>query len=255
MSRGYALAKQVKKISGSNVTDAWWLEILAVGKKVNAPGWQQWVAANEYISATLGSLIGLPVPPFVMLEKRTGGRQESLWFASLDYRLAGEQMPPVDPDEVFEHVPDVCAGVIALDLWIANTDRHENNLSFEPTTKRLNVFDHSHSLFGIEGGGRLTRLADSFTLTEVAESGANRHCLIDKLDDLGRLDNWLGRIEKLPNFQIVDACTHALDLGIIESGERQIAIDFLLRRRRLLRELFHANSRVFPSLVSMPMIL
>jgi hypothetical protein len=152
-------------------------------------------------------------------------------------------------------VPDVCAGVIVLDLWLANTDRHEKNLSFDPsaTPKRLNVFDHSHALFGIEGHTRLLRLVDKFTLTERADPGANRHCLIDLFDNFDLFDKWLSRIEKLPNFQIQDACTQASELGVISREERILAIDFLLRRRRLMRAILHENYMEFPSVKTPPL--
>jgi hypothetical protein len=125
MSKVYALAKQTKRVSPSGISESWWLEILAVGKKVKASGFEVWFPANEYISASLGTFIGLPVPPFVMLEKRNSSGQESLWFASLDYRLAGEDMPDIVPEIVFKELEDTCMGVILFDLWVANTDRGE----------------------------------------------------------------------------------------------------------------------------------
>ena|ERR1017187_1171006 len=137
----YALAKQIKKVSAQGTAETWYLELLAIGKKAKSGGWQAWFPANEYICGTLGTFIGLPIPPFAMLEKRSGSVMESLWFASLDYRLAGEDMPEIHPPTVFSQLDDICLGVILFDLWIANTDRHTDNLSFDPSIspKRLNV--------------------------------------------------------------------------------------------------------------------
>lgn len=231
---------------------------MAVGKPVKHSGTCLWVAANEFISGTLGTFIGLPIPPFVMLQPRPNAAEQTKWFASLDYRLAGEDMPPIDPAEVYAEAPEICAGVIVFDLWIANMDRYDRNLSFDRTTtpKRLNVIDHGHALFGINGGTqRLISLLDKFTLNEDVESGANRHCLIDQIDDFYLFKKWTDRINGLPAFQIEDACNQALELGIIDPGERDSVLDFLLRRRNLLGEMLLKNWEAFTSVTTKPMNL
>lgn len=208
------------------------------------------VTVNEYVSATLGTLIGLPIPPFAMLEKQTGGKRESLWFSSLSYTKEGENLPAVIPSVAFSHLRDVCEGVIVFDLWIANTDRYDGNLSFDPSVspKRLNVFDHSHALFGLDGTARLARLVDKFTLTEAAESGSNRHCLMDEVTDFLGFGRWVNRITAIPQFQITDACKNAETLGLIDAHEGKWLLDFLLRRRRILRNLLESNWSEFPAI-------
>ena len=254
MSKVYPLAKVQKPVVGQGVTDLWMIQVNAYGKPVKNAGWQAWVSVNEYVSATLGTLIGLPIPPFAMLEKQTAGKRESLWFASLSYTKEGENLPPIFPRVVFSLLPDICYGVIVFDLWIANTDRYERNLSFDPSVspKRLNVFDHSHALFGLEGEARLKRLVEQFTLTELAESGANRHCLMDQVTDFNGFGFWVNRITQVPQFQIVDACKNAEALGLIDASERQSLLDFLLRRRRILRDLLDKNCKQFTSLTGLP---
>lgn len=252
MSKVYPLAKVHKRVIGDNVTEVWTIQVNAYGKKAKESGWQAWMTANEYVSATLGTLIGLPIPPFAMLEKTTAGTRESLWFSSLSYLKEGENLPAVNPNVAYASLPEVCAGVIVFDLWIANCDRHDRNLSFDPNTapKRLNVFDHGHALFGIVGAARLTRLMDKFTLAETADSGAFRHCLMDQLDDAMRLKNWIDRINALPRFQISDVCANAFVLGLIDRDESRLLLEFLVRRRRMLRELLTANLGQFPALTS-----
>lgn len=252
MSKVYPLAKVQKRVIGDNVTEVWTIQVNAYGKKATDMGWQAWMTANEYVSATLGSLIGLPIPPFAMLEKTTAGTRESLWFSSLSYLKKGENLPAVNPSMAYANLPEVCAGVIVFDLWIINTDRHDRNLSFDPNTvpKRLNVFDHGHALFGLFGAARLTRLMDKFTLIEPVESGAFRHCLMDQLSDAGLLRNWINRINMLPQFQIADACSNAATLGLINRDESRLLLEILLRRRRVLRELLTANLGQFPALTS-----
>jgi hypothetical protein len=190
-----------------------------------------------------------------MLEKRNAAGRESLWFSSLSYLKEGENLPAIIPSVVYADLPDVCSGVVLFDLWVANCDRHDKNLSFDPnvTPKRLNVFDHSHALFGIEGPARLTRLQDKFTLTEAAESGANRHCLVDQLTDAWGFQRWHSRIVGLPNFQIVDACKNAQSLGLIDDADGRLLLEFLLRRRRILRDLIQDNWRAFPAMTTNPL--
>ncbi len=155
---------------------------------------------------------------------------------------------------MFPILPDLCCGVIVFDLWIANTDRHDGNLSFDPNVspKRLNVFDHSHALFGLEGAQRLERFVNAFTLTESAESGTNRHCLLDQVTDLSGFGYWVDRINLLPKFQIIDACKNAESLGLIDAAERKSLLAFLLGRRKILRHLMETNSEQFIFLRSLP---
>jgi hypothetical protein len=255
MSKVYPLAKLQKKVVGDNVTDVWHIQVNAYGKRVKDSGSQAWVASNDYVCATLGTLLGLPIPPFAMLEKRSATARESLWFASLSYLKEGEDLPPVIPSVAYANLPEICAGVVIFDLWVANTDRHDRNLSFDPNTspKRLNVFDHSHALFGIEGPARLTRMMNKFTLVETAETGAFRHSLMDQLDDPECFTNWLNRIGSIPQFQISDACRNAESMGIIDADERRLLLEFLLRRRRFLREMIVSNFREFTKITLPPL--
>jgi hypothetical protein len=252
MSKVYPLAKLQKRVEGDNVTDVWRIQVNAYGKRAKESGWEVWVALNEFVCATLGTLIGLPIPPFAMLEKRNASGRESLWFSSLSYTKEGENLPAINPAVVYSELPDICAGVIVFDLWIANMDRHDKNLSFDPNVvpKRLNVFDHSHALFGLDGVSRLTRLADKFTLTATAESRSCRNCLMDYLSDFLLLENWIKRITALPLFQLSDTCRHAEELGLINDSERRLLLEFLIRRRKILRELLYDNRAEFPAMIS-----
>lgn len=258
MSKVYALAKQVEQVQPSTSTEAWWLEILAVGKRLKSGGYQVWVPANEYISAVLGTVLGLPIPPFAMLEKRTSQGQESLWFASLDCRLAGESMAEIDPETVFAAMPDICFGIMLFDIWVANTDRHVENLSFDSSVspKRLNVFDHSHALFGLTGPERLDKYKEGFILTSTVPTDVRptKHCLLESVKDASGFAKWAERILEIPEFVVRDACENAHELGLIDEKEKNKVLEFLLFRRDNIKCFLTKNWDKFPNLQQHPIV-
>ena len=123
--------------------------------------------AAEFICAQLANQIRLPVPPSFVAE--LPGEEDRPAFTALAFNLAGGSTPPIIPAEAVAAEPDLCTGVIVFDAWIINIDRHTKNISFQAlrVPHKLNVFDHSHTLFfypdnfthfahklGITGGAR-----------------------------------------------------------------------------------------------------
>src|SRR5688572_27816536 len=85
MNRVYALAKRKDAIgANAGASEPYWLEVLAVGKR-NHP--LKYTVANEYIAARIGDFLGLPIPPYGLLQMK--GTYPEVWFSSLDYRLTG----------------------------------------------------------------------------------------------------------------------------------------------------------------------
>ncbi|HTV40104.1 MAG TPA: HipA family kinase [Candidatus Sulfotelmatobacter sp.] len=213
MLRVYSLAKITKPV-GQGASESFWLELMAVGKNTSKG---HYIVANEYICARLGSFLGLPIPPFALLQQKGGS---GLWFGSIDYCLTGQTLPPIDPAECVKEFPDISTGIILFDTWVANADRHEGNMNMDKSTGRpaqLNVFDHSHALFGSEDGkgiDRLNDLKDKFSIEGGknepkvvtpylgAAAGQNRHCLLDALNTSDHFEKWHEKLDKLPDFFI-----------------------------------------------------
>jgi hypothetical protein len=244
MSRVYSLSKITKAV-GVGVSKSYWLELFAVGKNTANC---RFTVANEFICARLGSFLGLPVPPFALLQQK--GRPD-VWFGSIDYNLTGQSLPPIDPADCVSEFPELSTGIILFDVWIANTDRHNGNLNMDTSTGkpiRLNVFDHSHALFRFEGEIRTNQLINDFGITENTEIGANRHCLLDDLNTPDFFAQWHKKFDQLPNFLIEETCATTVETGILSSAESATAIKFLKQRKLKLRDLIRQNRMEFKSI-------
>jgi hypothetical protein len=137
---------------------------------------------NEIICAEIGRLIGLPIPPWALVQAPQA--QVQTWFVSLDFNLTGNALPPVDPVVCFDRLPDLSTGLLLFDTLLANCDRHAGNLSIDALSQpcQMNVFDHSHALFGFmagQGAQRLIDLRDRLGMSGGVHTRGNRHCLLD----------------------------------------------------------------------------
>jgi len=194
---------------------------------------------NEYICARLGTAIGLPIPPFALSKHSDGARR--LLFSSLDFNPAGLRLPPILPDVCMEHLPSVCAGIITFDVWVANEDRHDMNLAVDKTLKPklMRVYDHDMALFGgckLNGIPRLDALTDLLAITDRDVTGGSEHCLLPYLKSSDYLESWVKRVQSVPKWLIVEACTTMVKQGISKE-ESKVAIAFLLHRQSEIRKL------------------
>jgi hypothetical protein len=248
MSKVYRLIKVGSKPRGSGATQPRTVDLQGVGK------WgvlsdTKYIVANEYICAKMGEFIGLPIPPFAIVQGQ--GSHPDPWFVSLDFNLTGKPLPDIDPVECVAHFPSLSVGVVMFDVWIANSDRHIGNINMDhPMSRapRINVFDHSHALFGLAGPDRLKKLRDALGITESANTGANRHCLIDELQGEQFFDEWFNRIRLTPDFFIDDCCASVAELGILTPHEKELAADFLKHRRDSIQDIAMSDVKEFPGI-------
>ncbi|MCX7046006.1 MAG: hypothetical protein NTX50_11050 [Candidatus Sumerlaeota bacterium] len=203
--------------------------------------------ANEIICAEIGRFLRLPVPPHAILH---GPRsQPGPWFGSLDFKLAGDALPPVDPLECVQLLPYLSTGVLLFDILVANCDRHRGNLALDGLSAppHLSVFDHSHALFGYtpgQGRERLIRIKEQLGVSGGSETGSNRHCLLDAVSTDEYITPWVERIASIPDFFIEDVCKEPRPFGLSDQ-ETGAVIDFLRYRRDHFRELINANRDEF----------
>lgn len=85
-----------------------------------------YAVANEFICGRLGLMVGLPVPPGVVVTADDG----RLAYVSLRFGPKGQRPPPTIPEHLVEDKPSVAAGIIAFDCWIGNEDRHQENVAY-----------------------------------------------------------------------------------------------------------------------------
>ncbi len=226
------------------------LTVGAIGKRnvANAP----YCIPNEMICGELGRFLRLPVPPLGVVAEEGG----EAWFASLNFNLTGNDLPPVKPADCVSLLPSLSAGVLLFDVWIANLDRNRKNLALDAlaATPLMSVFDHSHALFGYakdKGEERLMGHANSLGISwktgDPLESGKNRHCLLDAMNSDAHFDDWMKRIESAPDFYIEEVCRDALPYGL-SAAECDAAAGFLKTRRDTLRELINDNRAEFAAI-------
>jgi HipA-like kinase len=190
--------------------------------------------ANELLCGNLARAVFLPVPPSFLVTKSGVPHH-----VSLDFNLAGQSLPPVDPPAVAKAHPELSVGVILFDAWIVNPDRHASNLAYDLPSGRLSMFDHSHAFYhGVAGRQWLEQ--------QTSMLGIGGHCLAPAITDLEGARKWSDRIQKVPEFYIADTVAMAVDAGI-PTGDKTFCEDFLATRRGRLLDLLHQHRALFPN--------
>jgi hypothetical protein len=219
---------------GTGVSDSWRLSVSAVAK-YNEPAAAPYCLPNELICGEIGRFLGLHVPPGAIVYAQ-GHSPAEHWFASLDFNLTGNSLPPVDVDDCVAQLPDLSTGLLLFDILVANCDRHAGNFAVDFLASggpQMSVFDHGHALFGFvpgQGLQRLTDLRDRLGASGGTVTTGNRHCLMDVLNTSAYFQKWLDRIRAAPNFFLEERCQAAVGLGVGDP-EGFAAVDFLKYRR------------------------
>jgi hypothetical protein len=218
---------------GQGVMNSQYVGVAAIAK-TSSPDHPHTVT-NEFICNELGRTLGLPLPPGFVIDD--GG---TLWFGSLNFNQAGQRLPPADAAALAQHDPDLAAGIVIFDSWIVNPDRHTSNYSFDRVTGESYLFDHGHAFFhGVDGR----------TFLEAARqvSKACGHSLAGNLVDVSGMRTWIDRIAQLPEYRIRQIVAAALQISLPVADE-QFCIDYLLQRRRDLKQLISQDRGCFPGI-------
>ena len=208
------------------------LHVGVAGVAKKAAGGQPFAVANELICDNLARAILLPVPPGFIIEEAGDP-----WFVSLNFNLAGEDLPPVNAGALASAQPKLACGIVLFDIWLVNSDRHHRNLAFDQSTNRVQVFDHGHAFYHTANGRQyLEERQDRL--------GVGNHCLIAELTSLADMDDWFNRINSIPEYYINEIIQAGVAVGL-PSGDQAFCVDYLLTRRQRLRELIHKQVRRF----------
>lgn len=194
------------------------------------------IVASELIAARLGQAILLPIPPAFIVD-----RDGAPWFASLNFNLAGESLPPVNGAQISDKFPSITAGIILFDIWIMNKDRHCRNLAYHNATERLQIFDHSRALMPHQDQRAFaerhrTRLAIG-----------PRHCLAPYIVDAHAFSLWFERIRGVPQYYLKAVLEDAIDVGL-RADNVDFFLNMLVERRERLPQLIDENLQSFPAL-------
>lgn len=203
--------------------------------KINGPD-RPYLAINEYVCAELGRVVGLPTVPGVVVND--GALQG---FVSLRFGPKGEQPPPAIPSEFAQAEPDLAAGVVAFDCWIANPDRHSGNFAYSRSTSATHLFDHDMALLGRRGASKLGELSGAHLL--------QRHPVARELRDPVPLLDWANVISHVSSRSIGLALGELRSAGLLTPEDAKIVADFLEQRSRGISAMLRQarDDRAFPN--------
>lgn len=202
---------------------------------------------NEMIAARIGQFIGLPVPPFAV--SYTADNRP--WFSSLYFNFDEEELPPILADRLWARLPHLTAGVIVLDVLIANSDRHHANLVVDnqATPTALRVFDHDQCLFScVHCANGIPRLDDAEKRLGITDAtGGSENILAAVIDDSTKLNRWINRVHDIPEWFIKNCIAEASPYGMSKDEGKRL-LEFLIYRKTKITELFLDNKESFPSI-------
>jgi hypothetical protein len=180
--------------------------------------------ANEYICGRLGMMLGLPMPPGVLIDMDDG----TLGYLSL--RVEKARPPDVIPEHLADDHPEITAAVLAYDCWIGNEDRFEQNLAYTREGVAPCLFDQGHALLGGHAGFPPVGTA---RLVERLNHPFVSGCLKPHITaaHLPYLKTWAGRIMDVPDWVVGGVCKDAQRMGLLDLSQLEAANNFLLLRR------------------------
>jgi hypothetical protein len=151
--------------------------------------------------------------------------------------------------------PEVIPGMFALDVFICNRDRHEENVLFQrpsPDSGRYTCYliDHSHALIGDfpNFGGLLQFMGDERNPDPKAFLRMAPRPLRGLVRRLSDFEPWVTRIEALSRTQLQDSLTRVPQEWKPAQDDCPALVDFLIQRKNTVRGLLEAGSSLFPAL-------
>ena len=191
---------------------------------------------NELVCMRLAQLIGLPVPIGMTLE-----RDGNVYFASCHLLAAGGEMPKADLQRFVTDRPADACGITVFDAWIANADRHDENMWYDYYSDggQFVLFDHGRAL--LNGSGRVHMSSNESRLGIRLDPP----CLSFHMRSFTSFSHWVGLIQQVPTAAIFAATREAATVGVDVTLAEECATWFSARRDRL-PELFRGSSDDFP---------
>jgi len=199
-----------------------------------------YVVSNELSCFHLAKAILLPIPPgFLITDSGT------VFFVSLNFNLSNRDLPPADSVALAADNPKLSWGIILFDIWVANSDRHENNIAYDKIERKAHIYDHSHAFFSSNNPeDRLNNLKNKL--------GIGGHCLKDKISTTDHLEDWIDKICSVPDFYIKEIIDAAEEVGLPNSN-LNFCKDYLIERKNKIRGLIKDNNQEFGNILSWPL--
>jgi hypothetical protein len=209
---------------------------------------------NEFICGTLGTYLGLPIPPFAITVPPQGMAAKHM-FSSLNFNFEGRDLRPVIPANCVASLAKLCTGIFLFDVLIANSDRHDSNLAVDrmDVPREMQVFDHECALFGANLGShphgieRLKKLRDRLGVSGGAVTGNNTHLFLREFLDTTHFREWINIIKNLQISFIKRTCQRSRRFGLTKE-EAVEAESFLVHRKDNLEGIVTKHKKEFSAI-------
>ncbi|WP_433078713.1 hypothetical protein ACQP1P_38125 [Dactylosporangium sp. CA-052675] len=196
--------------------------------------------ANDFVASRLGAAIGLPVPPGSLI--RIGGNAAA--YLSLGFGDKGDRLPPAILPKFAKESPWEACGVIAFDQWVANNDRHDENLAYSPEVGTA-VFDHDLALLGAS--------SDPIKfLTSGMDVEIKGHKLCSLVETVDSMEHWARRISSVHPREIRTAVRAILMAGLVNKATADLLCQFLEYRKSRIREFLVRTEHEYTKVASWP---
>jgi hypothetical protein len=243
----------VRRGGGINVDRTYVVKTEAIGKSPSEES--PYLLANEWISSSIAQFLRLPVPPFALVRKKS---KKTGMFIS--YSFDGDSTPDdAEPQPLYDAFPNECTGVVVLDILTANCDRNSGNIKVDKPSapKAFYVFDHERSLFYVhakDGASHLKSREDRLGVTDGHDSVDEWHCLVELVDNVEFMHDWVVKVQSLPDWFIDDVCEEMWKVSITRPECDDVKA-FLKRRRDKIGRLILKNKQRFPKISNWPLFL
>lgn len=239
------LSKQPNPETGVNES---WIVTSASVAKGNSDV-SPYLIPNEVICGSIAQFLQLPVPPFALMKQSGRHKGHKVLFASLRFTRKDSEPDDFRPDVCFAQHPELCAGILLFDVFVANEDRHVYNVQTDSADrpKMIRILDHDRAIFGSfakQGAQRLERLWDRLGTSGGSMTAGGRNCLINHIKDRKLFDPWYVKIQSIPDWFINETCASVRGLGATRT-EVQKAAAFLNHRKRELCNIVYSNREEF----------
>jgi hypothetical protein len=201
------------------------------------------IGVNEWVVGGVARAMGIPIRSTEII--RWGG---NLFFGS-EVLERGRRMTGLLGTNWarLKNAPDVAYSVVTLDVWVLNTDRHDQNYLAGVLGNGVGIYlasDHDLGLFGID---RDVNTLPTFVDRPVDASLVPSEVLRNAITEWIHLNEAIGRAQAVDNGFIQTLLAQLPDAWINEAG-RLAAFQFLTARRETLKDLFTEGRATFPNL-------
>lgn len=203
---------------------------------------------NELLSVLLGQALNLPVNGFSLLNHKDRVLFGSLWIDDFQRKYCWDGSTL----NACRNKADIYA-VVAFDVWLCNTDRHEMNLPVRVlgSAGEYSLWANDHDRCLMPAGVTPFNIAETWRGSTPAHFTRLKH-VREAISDPEKLDTAIRQIEDLTAEDIGQIFRMVPD-QMISRAELRYVRDFVMSRRLELRQIFdNANHRdgtpVFPNL-------